>query len=165
MMVYVENLSDAEMAVLQTCYIDVVIYNATGEVLNGTIDALAGDVLSAENLTGSYDVRLRVYGKTGLAGNATPIAFDLMFDLDPEVIHAQPGASYTVTLYDAGSGVANADVLIDGQLVDAPLQRISAHTWQIAWNSTLDSGIHRLRIKATDNADNLMSYDAFIIVS
>ncbi|RLE40497.1 hypothetical protein DRJ16_07120 [Candidatus Woesearchaeota archaeon] len=164
MVVYPANLSQAEAGALQSLFIDVVIYNTSGEVMNGTIDVLADEALSAENLTGDYDVRLRVYGKTGLASNVTPIAFDLMFDLDPEVIYAGQSSEYNITLYDAGSGVRHAIVRIDGRLIETDLIRISPEEWLLTWRADLNKGVHRLHIEALDNADNLMTYDAFIIV-
>ena len=161
--VYVDNLSDAEKAALQSLLVDVWIYNESGEVLNGTIDALNDTALDACNLLGSYNVAVRVRGKTALASALTPVAFNVTIDLDPEVAYAHAGSpqrlSFDVT--DVLSGVGSVAVTVDGKPV--PLTVSGGKNQRVVeCIVTLDPGVHSVRIFAADNADNVARKIMFV---
>lgn len=168
--VYTENLSAIEKAALYDCIIHVKIYNSTTSIIEGNIDALNETVLGANNLTGNWDVLVRITGQTGIPETEQPIVFDLVIDLDPDIKTGTPGNNALwFTTYDPESSIpsgVNPDTIkwyINGQEVpstDLNIVQTGYHIYEanpiynVYYNSTFDPGIYNTQFFVSDNAGN-----------
>jgi hypothetical protein len=86
--VYVTNLSTEEKSAFYELCVYIKIYNTTATLLEGAINGLDETVLAVDNVSGAYDVAISVYGRTGIPPAVQQVDFDVIIDLDPDIIIA-----------------------------------------------------------------------------
>ena len=177
--VYTENLSDVEKNALYDCKVYVKIYNATTTIIEGVIDALNETVLMANNVTGDWDVAIRVTGQAGLVEEEQEVAFDVVIDMDPIIRTTEAGeVAVSFDTWDPiesmpqGVNPDSIGVCVNGKQVPTSnlnIVQIGHHVYEsnpifkVYYNDTFEPGIYNMQFSVSDYANNTRKTRAFFI--